>query len=152
MMQRTDIIVNDAVTEDSPLIAELEKKCFSLPWSEAQILNEIQREDALFLKATCNDSFAGYVSGQLIYNEFYISNIAVCEHFRGLGVASGLLNELICRLRKTECVFITLEVRESNIPARRLYEKFDFENLGIRKNFYSRPQENACIYTLFFQK
>ena len=98
MMQRTDIIVNDAVTEDSPLIAELEKKCFSLPWSEAQILNEIQREDALFLKATYNDSFAGYVSGQLIYNEFYIRTIPTAVAVAGVIIFGPALIKYIAEI------------------------------------------------------
>ncbi len=94
----------------------------------------------------------GYISGQLILDEFYINNVAVTEKYRNMGIASSLINELIIKLKNTVCALATLEVRESNLNARKLYEKFGFINLGIRKDFYSHPIENACIYTLYFNE
>ena len=152
MMQKTDIVIRKAVVSDSGIIADIEKECFSSPWSVNQIAEEIVKENVVFLSAEINNVLCGYVSGQLILDEFYISNIAVTNAFRGRGVASLLLDKLINELQNKVCSFVTLEVRESNNSARRLYEKFGFSNLGIRKDFYSAPKENACIYTLYFEE
>lgn len=152
MMQKVDYIIAWAKVSDSEQIASLEKKCFSSPWSVSQIENEILKENVIFLVAKKDDDILGYISGQLIIDEFYISNIAVAEEYRNLKIGSEILKELINCLRNKKCVFATLEVRESNINAIKLYEKFGFTNLGLRRNFYSAPKENAYIYTLFFNE
>lgn len=152
MMQKTDFYISLAQITDADAIAEIEKECFSSPWSKNQIEDEITRDNVIFLVAKTDNILCGYISGQLILDEFYISNVAVTDLFRGRGVASLLIGELICKLQKRDCCMATLEVRESNISARRLYEKFGFINLGIRKDFYSLPKENACIYTLYFDE
>ena len=150
MMQKHDYIVISADLIDAHDIAVLEKEYFSQPWSYEQIYDEIIKPNCIFLSAKSSDKVIGYVSGQMILDEFYISNIAVSNEFRNQGVASALLTELISAVKKLKASFITLEVRESNIPAKKLYEKFGFENLGVRKNFYSHPTENANIYTIYF--
>ena len=150
MMQRIDFSVRRAITFDAERIAHIEKECFSAPWSVAQVKDEIEKENVIFLSAVAENNFCGYISGQLILDEFYISNVAVTESFRGNGIASALIEHLISLLSEKNCSLMTLEVRESNVNARKLYEKFGFVNLGIRKNFYSHPTENACIYTLYF--
>lgn len=152
MKQRINFTVGQATAEDASAIARLEKESFSEPWSEAQILCETENKDAVFLSAKSDGTVLGYISGRLILDEFYISDIAVDSGYRNQGVASALLSELIRILKDKHAYFMTLEVREGNIPARRLYEKFGFRNLGIRKNFYSFPRENACIYTLYFNE
>lgn len=150
MMQRNNVILRIAVTSDAAMIADIEKSNFSRPWSKAQIEQEILNPKALFIVAENQGIVCGYVSGQLILDEFYISNIAVKNDCRNCGIGHSIINTLIDSLKVTDCSLITLEVRESNAPARHLYEKLGFINLGIRKNFYSMPSENACIYTLYF--
>lgn len=149
MKPKTDYIITTAKTENAVEIAQIESECFSAPWSKKQIENEISNANALFLTAVSNDCVCGYVSGQLIIDEFYISNIAVSSAYRTLGIASSLIKTLIEKLMNLNCVLITLEVRESNASARHLYEKFGFRYLGNRKDFYSFPREDACIYTLY---
>ena len=150
MKQKIKFDINSAGAADSGWIAEIEKQCFSSPWSENQIREETEKDNVIFIAAKSGDIGIGYVSGQLILDEFYISNIAVSEKYRNNGIASALLNELIKRLDTGNCTFTTLEVRESNLGARSLYEKFGFRLLGLRKDFYSAPKEDACIYTLYF--
>lgn len=152
MKQRINFVIEKAKTDDAPEIARLEKENFSEPWSEEQIYNEIGKSDVIFLSAKNENSVLGYISGQLVLDEFYISNIAVDSGYRNNGIAYLLLTELKIRLQQNNASFMTLEVREGNLPARKLYEKFGFKNLGIRKNFYSFPKENACIYTLYFNE
>ncbi|MBR3767908.1 MAG: ribosomal protein S18-alanine N-acetyltransferase [Clostridia bacterium] len=151
-MLKNDFILTEAHLEDAENIAKIEKECFSSPWSKSQIEDEINKENAIFIVAKSDNMLCGYVSGQLILDEFYISNIAVTNAFRGRSIATNLIETLINNLKSKNCIFATLEVRESNSAARHVYEKAGFINLGIRKNFYSSPTENACIYTLYFNK
>lgn len=132
-----------------PFIAKTEAENFHAPWTPEQISDEILKENALFLVALLDEEPAGYISGDIVAGEVYINNIAVSEKFRRQGVGKALLSEFVSQLRDND--FITLEVRVSNAPARSLYEKLGFENLGERKNFYSCPTENACIYTLYLR-
>lgn len=150
MMPKAEYIISRAESVDSTGIAEIEKKCFSVPWSRKQIEEEICRDNVIFLTAKTDSVVAGYISGQMILDEFYISNIAVDEKFRNRHIGSALIEELIKILSEGNCSFATLEVRESNDTARRLYEKYGFKLQGIRRDFYSAPKENACIYTLYF--
>ena len=152
MMQRISFTVEPAALSDAYGIAVIEKECFSAPWSENQIRDEISKENAVFLTAKSDGILCGYISGQLILDEFYINNVAVTEKYRNYGIASSLIKVLLEKLTKNECALATLEVRESNMNARKVYEKFGFMNLGIRKDFYSHPKENACIYTLYLNE
>lgn len=88
----------------------------------------------------------GYVGVQIICGEGYITNVAVLPAFRRQGVAKALLQ----RAMQKQMDFITLEVRRGNLPAIRLYESLGFRQVGVRKDFYSAPREDALLYTRFF--
>ena len=132
-----------------PQIATLEKECFSQPWSETALTDELKNENSHFLVAVC-DEVTGYIGVQEICGEAYITNVAVFEKYRKLGVGRALIEAAIDGAKNRNCEFITLEVRESNLPAIALYESEGFEKAGIRKNFYSAPIENGVIYTKYF--
>ena len=76
------------------------------------------------------DMLLGYVSGQHVVDEFYVSNLAVREECRGLGIGSMLMGQLIDTAKELGCAFLTLEVRVSNKKARSLYESLGFRALG----------------------
>ncbi|MBR3620119.1 MAG: ribosomal protein S18-alanine N-acetyltransferase [Clostridia bacterium] len=132
-------------------VCELEKSSFSSPWSRDDLEYQLDNAGSHFLVAvdTEKKTVAGYIGVQEISGEAYITNIAVFKKFRRHGAGSLLLNTASDDAFARGCEFITLEVRESNLPAIELYEKSGFERMGIRKNFYSNPEENAIIYTLF---
>ena len=132
-------------------VCELEKSAFSSPWSRDDIEYQLDKAGSHFLVAvdTETETVAGYIGVQEISGEAYITNIAVFKEFRRLGAASLLLKTASDDAFARGCEFITLEVRESNHLAIELYLKSGFERMGIRKNFYSNPDENALIYTLF---
>lgn len=132
-----------------PQIAILEKECFSQPWSESALADELKNENSHFLVAVC-DEVMGYIGVQEICGEAYITNVAVFENCRNLGIGRALLRAACVGAKNRNCEFITLEVRESNLPAIALYESEGFEKAGIRKNFYSSPTENGVIYTKYF--
>lgn len=132
-----------------PRIAILEKECFSQPWSENALADELKNENSHFLVAV-SDEVMGYIGVQEICGEAYITNVAVFGNCRNLGIGRALLKAACSGAESRKCEFITLEVRESNLPAIALYESEGFEKAGIRKNFYSSPTENGVIYTKYF--
>lgn len=131
-------------------IAAIEAECFSAPWSEKALTEELNVPTAIFITALSDGIVAGYMGMHHLGDVGYICNIAVSSNYRRIGVASVLLNAQINYARKHALSEITLEVRTSNEAARRLYEKFGFEQLGTRPNFYNNPKENAEIYSKFF--
>ncbi len=131
-------------------IAEIEKECFSSPWSEDGIRSELTNESAYFFAATQDGVVLGYGGMHITLDEGYIANIAVRDNARKKGIGSAVLTVLINTAKEKGCSFLSLEVRKSNTPAIALYEKFGFENVGERKNFYTAPTENAIIMTLYF--
>lgn len=130
-------------------IASLEKECFSEPWSEKALSEELANENSHFLVAV-SDEVLGYIGVQEICGEAYITNVAVFEKYRKCGIGRTLIRAACEGAKGRGCEFITLEVRESNAPAISLYESEGFEKAGIRKNFYSSPTENGIIYTKYF--
>lgn len=130
-------------------IAELEKACFSTPWSEKTLSEAIQNGTKFFV-AIKNGAVLGYIGLSVVLDEGYITNVAVFEKHRKKGVASAILNHLIKFSKENSLSFISLEVRESNRNAISLYSKFGFKSEGFRKNFYENPKENAIIMTKRF--
>ena len=123
-------------------VAELEKQNFSEPWSENSVRGELTNDLALWLVALDGDSVVGYVGSQTVLGEADMMNIAVADSHRRRGIARALVEELIARLDAT---MLTLEVRASNAPAIRLYESLGFRQVGLRKNYYRKPKEDALI-------
>ena len=133
-------------------VAALERECFSMPWSETQLEDVLYDDSACFLVAEAEDgSVIGYAGLSTVLDEGYINNIAVEEAARKHGVASALL-ETFCRFAAVNLAFLTLEVRKSNTAAIALYEKFAFEQVGVRPGFYQRPREDAVIMTRYFRQ
>ena len=129
-------------------IEKIENNCFSTPWTYDGIKEELENENSHFLVAIADEIIAGYIGVQEICGEAYITNVGVLSAFRRNSIAQTLMEKAIDGAKERKCEFITLEVRESNIPAISLYEKLHFEKCGRRKNFYSNPTEDGIIYTL----
>ena len=137
---------------DVPSIALIEKECFSEPWSEEGIRTELGNPNARFFTAKIMGETAGYLGMHTVLDECYIANVAVRSAFRRRGVADELLRCAEKTAANEGCAFISLEVRVSNIPAIRLYEKHGYISQGERKNFYRDPVENALIMTKFLSE
>ena len=147
----TDFVIEKMSPSHVGEIARLEKECFSTPWSEDGLKSELNNAIARFFVATCAGEIAGYVGAHNVLGEVYITNVAVFEKFRRKGVAKKLIDALLETAKAENGNFVTLEVRESNIPAVSLYEKCGFEKVGKRKNFYEKPRENAVLMTYFIK-
>ena len=126
-------------------VAELEKICFSDPWSEKSIASELTNPLSLWLVAVEDDRVAGYVGSQSVMGESDMMNVAVHPDFRRQGVAEKLVLELVAALAGEGNHCLTLEVRASNVSAISLYEKLGFAQVGLRKNYYRNPKEDALI-------
>ncbi|HUY27727.1 MAG TPA: ribosomal protein S18-alanine N-acetyltransferase [Candidatus Binataceae bacterium] len=143
--------IRDALERDLPRIVEIECLAFETPWS----LNSFQRELTLpfsrLTVATSGDSQPGAISGYLcrwlIVDECHVLNVAVHPDFRRSGVGDGLLRGAIEEARTRGASTVTLEVRRSNLPARCLYRKYEFEERRLRRHYYG-PGEDAIIMEL----
>lgn len=126
-------------------IAQLEKICFSDPWSEKSVASELNNPLALWLTAVEGERVTGYIGSQTVMDETDMMNVAVHPDFRRRGIAEALVNELVARLKSRGSRCLTLEVRVSNLSAITLYEKLGFSQIGRRKNYYRNPREDALI-------
>ncbi len=131
-------------------IAQIERECFSDPWSETSLEEELYNPLCSFIVAQRPDgAVLGYAGVHVVMDEGYLDNIAVREDYRGQGIADDLLEAFI-RFGRVHLAFLTLEVRPSNEPAIQLYLKHGFAQVGRRKNYYEKPREDAIIMTLEF--
>jgi ribosomal-protein-alanine N-acetyltransferase len=132
---------------DAAEMAELEKRCFPLPWSLDSVRAELGNPIGVYFGAFTEGMMAGYAGMQAIAGEGYITNIAAAPEHRRRGLGSALLKKLIGAGRERGLAFLTLEVRASNTAAQSLYEKHGFSARGRRKNYYDKPKEDAVIMT-----
>lgn len=127
-------------------VAAIEKECFGADaWSERSVASELDNALSLWLVALEGDTVAGYVGSQTVCEETDMMNVAVTGQYRRQGIAEKLVLTLIAELQKRGSHCLTLEVRDSNGPARTLYEKLGFVSVGLRKNYYRNPKEDAHI-------
>lgn len=126
-------------------VAELEKLCFSDPWSLNSINYELTNPLSLWLVALDGDRVAGYVGSQSVLGESDMMNLAVAPEYRRGGLGEQLVKALVSCLRENGNYCLTLEVRASNDPAIALYGKTGFVEVGRRPNYYRNPKEDALI-------
>ena len=126
-------------------VAELEKCCFSAPWSENSIASELRNPLSCWLAAEEDGRVVGYVGSQSVMGEADMMNIAVDPAFRRQGIARKLVLGLVEALSRRDVTSLTLEVRASNEPAKALYASLGFAQVGRRPNYYRNPREDALI-------
>ena len=139
------MIIRDMGAEDLDEVARLEAEVFTQPWSLESFMIEVQTPNHIYLVAEDCGKILGYCGLWEVAGEGQITNVCVAPEHRGKNVGTQMLEELLNRALEQKVGAITLEVRVSNEPAIRLYEKLGFELAGIRKNFYSHPNEDAKI-------
>jgi ribosomal-protein-alanine N-acetyltransferase len=134
-----------------PALLTLENACFTLPWSRKMLEGQILSESSVFLAAEDEKGLLlGYGGFLWVLDEGYVANIATSPDFRRRGVADALLKALKERALELSLSFLTLEVRKGNKAAISLYEKHGFVPVGLRKNYYEKPREDALLMTVFF--
>lgn len=133
--------------EDAPAAARLEQLCFSDPWSENAFVAELSNPLTVYFAAHDNGECIGYCGYWNVVGEGDITNVAVSPEYRRKGIGSMLIKKMVESAVSNHISLLTLEVRRSNIAAQRLYEKFGFEKVGERVDYYQKPRENAWIMT-----
>ncbi len=130
-------------------MAEIEKICFSLPWSREMLADELSNKHAKYYVAVTEDGrVAGYIGLHVVIDEGYITNVATAPDFRRQGIARALISKVLDYCKSKGLIYVTLEVRESNSGAIALYESFGFKKIGKRTDYYQKPLEDALIMFL----
>jgi ribosomal-protein-alanine N-acetyltransferase len=136
---------------DLPEVLGIERRSFSNPWPPSTFEGEIQNEGLSFPIVVVEEGtgrIAGYVIYWIIRDEAQINNIAVHPDFRRRRVGEEMLREIFAALRAEGVEFISLEVRAGNAAALALYEKLGFRPIGVRKEYYANPIEDAVVMGL----
>lgn len=139
------MIIRAMEEKDLEQVCQIEQDNFSMPWSRQSFLDSIRHPKHLYLVAEHEGRILGYCGMWIVLEEGQINNVAVDRAYRRQGVASAMFEVFLKQGYKMGARRFTLEVRESNQGAIALYERFSFQNVGIRKNFYEKPVEHAVI-------
>ena len=134
--------------EDLPVVVEIENISYPNSWQLSSFKGEIENRpisNPYVIIYRPLEKIIGYVIYWHIRNEVQISNIAISPEYRQLGVGEGVLKKVLHEMRHKGAEFVFLEVRPSNLAARRLYEKLGFTILGLRKGYYRNPSEDAIV-------
>ena len=143
--------MNPAVTlrsmreEDLPRVLEIENASYSVPWSELTFRGLIRRQDADVVVAILGEQVIGHAAYWWVLDQAELGNVAVAPEWRGRRIGAVLVAGIIARAAKAGVRELFLEVRPSNTSARRLYERYDFEQVGRRRNYYQLPTEDALV-------
>lgn len=139
------IKIREMQSQDVDAVTTLEESSFSMPWKRHDFEEILTNSDRIYLVAEYDTAIVGGCMLTMIAGEGDVSNVAVHEKYRGQHIATALMQELLRYGEEKGICDFTLEVREQNHTAIRLYEKAGFVSEGIRPNFYEKPKDNAVI-------
>ena len=139
------LAIRPMLTSDIEAVSKIEKQSFTTFWNTQAYVTELMNANAIYMVATLNDRVVGYGGLWVIMDEAHITTIAVEANLRGQKIGERLLVEMLKSSRKRGATRSTLEVRETNEPAKRLYQKYGYVWVAIRKAYYSDNNENAEI-------
>jgi len=141
------IEVREMRIDDLQQVMVIENANFAVPWTEMGFFSFLIREDTMFLVAEEGDEIVGYGGLIMVLDESDITNVAVKQSRQDEGIGKLLVSELIARGSKAGVTTIHLEVRNSNEKAISLYQKMGFVQIGVRRNYYENPVEDAITMT-----
>jgi [ribosomal protein S18]-alanine N-acetyltransferase len=132
---------------DLSAVAELEAYCFTNPWTRDMLARELAQSDVahVFILRLPGEPVAAFCSCWIIADELHVNTMAVDPRYRRLGLATHLMRHVMIAAVRRGAVRATLEVRESNDAARRLYESLGFAVTAVRRGYYTQPDEDALI-------
>ena len=146
MSDTDEIRIVPLTTEHLHEVAAIERASFTDPWTRGMFESELDVAARGYSRAaTRGEQVVGYLFAVFIPDEAHIGNLAVDPDMRARGVAQLLLDQLVRDARRAGVRRVTLEVRESNLGARKFYYKNDFIDIAIRKNYYRSPVEDAIV-------
>lgn len=140
-----EIIIKQMTPEDVEKVHQVEEACFSVPWSMENFQNIFRFGENYYLTAWDGEEIVGFIGLMAVMGEGDITNVAVLPTHRKQGIGDRLVASVIALAKEKEISKIMLEVRASNEAAIHLYEKYGFEFLCVRKEYYQKPTEDANI-------
>ncbi|MBR6106610.1 MAG: ribosomal protein S18-alanine N-acetyltransferase [Oscillospiraceae bacterium] len=144
MTQRADRSIELFSPDNIHSVAELAAACFSTPWSEAIYRRELENPQSVGFVCMAGGAAAGFIHCNFVLDELTLNTLCVAEQYRRQGIARALWAAVTDMMRGV-CSVCYLEVRESNLPARTLYESLGFVQNGYRPRYYSQPDEAAVL-------
>jgi ribosomal-protein-alanine N-acetyltransferase len=139
------VVIRPMRGSDIEPVSKIERQSFSTAWNTQAYITELANPAAVYLVAAIGDTVVGYCGQWVIMDESHITTIAVIPELRGRRIGERLLCEMLRVCRQHGATRATLEVRETNIVAKTLYEKYGFKTVAARKGYYSDNNENADI-------
>jgi [ribosomal protein S18]-alanine N-acetyltransferase len=139
------VLLRDMITSDLASVVAIERASYSVPWSEATFRGLLRRRDAEMIVAESGDAVVGFTIFWCVVDQAELGNVAVQEAWRGRGLGALLVADVLARAGRRGVREVFLEVRPTNDVARRLYERFGFEYVGRRRNYYQQPVEDALV-------
>ena len=150
MMQKNnnfdDLIFSPLLPIHIDQMVIIEQECFSVPWSRDALMEELDNPCAHYVVCTDTEgNVVGYIGSRIVLDEADITNVAVRPQYRRRGIAARLVSMMLEQMAEKGVVSVLLEVRESNLPAQKCYERAGFTVVGRRKNYYELPKEDALL-------
>ncbi len=139
------IVIEKAAPADGKAIYEIGTLCFSDAWREETVFHDMEGDYSCYFIAKVDEEIVGYGCFWFIADEGQLVNIGVHPDYRRLGIGEAILTRGIEEARAKGMRTMFLEVRVSNLGAQKMYEKFDFQNLGLRKKVYDLPMEDGYV-------
>lgn len=138
------------VPGDISQVHDIGRQCFTTPWQLSSFEYELVNRDAILKVAVLDVEIVGYICVRSMLDVTHVMDLAVMPRLKRMGIGSLLLRNALQELRRVrpDVNLITLEVRESNIAAVKLYEKYGFREIGRRRGYYRKPLEDALIMEL----
>lgn len=146
MMQRAERSITLFSAENIHGVAALAAECFTTPWSEAIYRRELENPQSVGYVCTEGGRVIGFIHCNFVLDELTLNTLCVAEEYRRQGIARQLW-AAVCSMMQGVCSVCYLEVRESNLAARRLYASLGFVQNGYRPRYYSLPDEAAVLMT-----
>ncbi len=149
--QAGEVYVRRMEPADLAEVMEIERSSFSTPWPLQTFHGLLRRADSLLWVAEAGDRVVGYAVVWIVLDQAELGDIAVAEAWRRRGIGRLLLDTVLDAMAERGVRELFLEVRPSNVEARRLYERYGFDEVGRRKDYYSRPREDALVLRRLLQ-
>lgn len=144
-MEQQRITIRKMTKDDLDGVVNIEKECFSTPWSKQSLEETLQYESNQFFVAQVDGMIVGYMGLISVGVEADVTNIAVLPNMRNQGIASTLLKTMLAKVKALGVEVVFLEVRESNESAIHIYKKYGFVPITTRKHYYQNPVEDAIV-------
>lgn len=139
------MLIREMKADDVEIVSKIESEVFSMPWSAKDFLEMVEADYAYYYVAELDGEIAGCCGIRNIAGDGEITNVVVAPSYRRRGIALKMMEYMLEEAVKAGIGDCTLEVRVSNQPAIRLYERLGFKGEGIRPHFYDKPDEDALI-------